>query len=92
MKEKHIPMRRCIVCRESKPKKELIRIIDKNTSIHIDKSGNMKGRGAYICKSRNCFETIQNKGVLKRALRRNIDEEALSGFFKELQNYESENS
>ena len=43
----HIPMRRCIVCKNSKPKKELIRIVDRSSEIEIDYTGRANGIGAY---------------------------------------------
>ena len=50
----HIPMRRCIVCKNSKPKKELIRIVDRSSEIEIDYTGRANGRGAYICNNPEC--------------------------------------
>ena len=47
---KKIPMRRCLGCYESKPKKELIRVVKTSEGeICIDKTGKKNGRGAYIC-------------------------------------------
>ena len=52
MENKKVPLRQCIVCRESKPKKELIRIVKTaDNDFVLDKSGRVNGRGSYIC---NC--------------------------------------
>ena len=57
MKVKKIPQRMCTGCMEMKPKKELFRIVrSKEGEISIDLTGKKPGRGAYICKSIECFE------------------------------------
>lgn len=81
----HIPMRTCVVCRSSKPKKDLLRIVDGKDAIHIDETGRMNGRGAYICKDKKCFEDSIRKGALKRAFRRNIEPEVLEKFANDLE-------
>ena len=88
----HILMRKYIVCKNSKPKKELIRIVDRSSEIEIDYTGRANGRGAYICNNPECFDIAEKKGILKRAFRRNIDEEVLKTFFKELRAYEGKDS
>jgi len=60
-------MRRCLGCFETKPKKELIRIVkDQNSEISLDKTGKKSGRGAYICGNEQCLEkAIKNKRIEK---------------------------
>ena len=54
---KNIPLRMCAVCRQSKEKKELLRIVkNKDGEIFIDPTGKANGRGAYICKDGFCIE------------------------------------
>lgn len=56
-KAKKIPVRRCVGCGNGFPKKELIRIVkDANGSISLDLTGKKAGRGAYLCKSTECFK------------------------------------
>ena len=44
-----VPMRTCVVTKEIKPKKELIRICaTKDKQVSIDLTGKAPGRGAYI--------------------------------------------
>ena len=52
MKNKAIPLRRCVGCNQSKPKEELDRyVIRPMEKIFLyDESGRAPGRGAYICK------------------------------------------
>lgn len=64
---KKIPMRRCLGCFESKPKKELIRVVKSaDGEISIDKTGKKNGRGAYICYNKECLEkAIKAKRIEK---------------------------
>ena len=49
MKNKKIPMRRCIVSNEMKPKKEMLRIVKTpEGDLAIDPTGKKNGRGAYV--------------------------------------------
>jgi predicted RNA-binding protein YlxR (DUF448 family) len=74
--EKKIPMRRCVGCGESKPKKELIRIVKTpENEFVIDTTGKQNGRGAYICNNPECLEkSIRNHG-LERSFKMTIDKE-----------------
>ncbi len=54
---KKIPLRKCVGCHESKPKKELIRIVRSSEGeISVDLTGKKQGRGAYICPSADCLK------------------------------------
>ena len=78
MKTKKIPMRRCIGCRASKPKKELIRIVrTPEGEIALDSTGKMNGRGAYICPDGMCLEEAMKLGRLSGALETDIGGETL---------------
>ena len=51
MKIKKIPLRTCVVTKESLPKKELLRIVRTPEGVvQVDETGKMNGRGAYIKK------------------------------------------
>ena len=76
MTEKKIPMRKCIGCNEMKDKKELIRIVHNNQGeMNVDISGKMAGRGAYICKSVECFDAAVKAKRLERAFKTKIPDE-----------------
>lgn len=86
MKEKKIPMRMCVGCREMKPKKELLRVVKSpEGQVSIDVTGRKPGRGAYVCKSAQCLEKAIRQRQLERAF-----ECALSGETKESLNRELE--
>ncbi|MDD6807510.1 MAG: YlxR family protein [Oscillospiraceae bacterium] len=56
MMQKKVPLRRCLGCMEMKPKNELVRVVkNKSGEISLDLTGKAPGRGAYICKSVECF-------------------------------------
>ena len=60
MKTKKIPMRMCLGCNEMKPKKEMIRDVKSpEGEISLDFTGKKSGRGAYICKSTECFQSAR---------------------------------
>lgn len=89
MKTKKIPMRRCAGCMQSKPKKELIRIVgDKEGNVTLDITGKAQGRGVYLCPDSNCFKTARKKQALSRSLGISIPSEKLDLIFEELRQYE----
>lgn len=76
MKNKKVPLRKCIGCGESKPKKELIRIVkDKENKVNVDLTGKQNGRGAYICKDVSCFDLAQKSNRIAKNLEIKISEE-----------------
>jgi len=88
MKTKKVPMRRCIGCMESKPKKELIRIVAVTDSdVILDATGKAQGRGAYLCPSKKCFELARKKKAISRNLDVNVSEEKMQELSKEFDQY-----
>lgn len=70
MKVKKIPQRMCTGCMEMKPKKELIRVVKSpENEVSVDLTGKKSGRGAYICKDKECLE----KAFKTKRLSRNLD-------------------
>ncbi|EOR27490.1 MULTISPECIES: YlxR family protein [Clostridium] len=70
MKVKKIPLRMCTGCMEMKPKKELIRVVKSpENEVSVDLTGKKSGRGAYICKDKECLE----KAFKTKRLSRNLD-------------------
>lgn len=76
MENKKVPLRQCIVCRESKPKKELIRIVRTGENdFAIDKTGKLNGRGSYICNSEDCINKLVKQRALNKAFKTNVSQE-----------------
>ena len=79
MKTKKTPMRMCNGCGEMKPKSELIRIVcTPENEVKIDTVGKVSGRGAYICKSAECFKKVKKSGRLSRTLKAQVSDQVLS--------------
>ena len=89
MGTKKIPMRMCTGCREMKPKKELVRIVKTvDGSITVDFTGKVNGRGAYICKNKECLEKVKKTGAVSRALETSIPDEIYNRLETELKGIE----
>ena len=64
---KKIPERMCVVCRQMKPKSELIRIVNGEFGAVIDKTGKSGGRGVYLCKCKDCIsKALKSKAFAKQ--------------------------
>lgn len=93
MKPKKIPMRRCVGCMESKPKKELIRIVlTPEEQLKIDPTGKANGRGVYLCPNVECLEKAKKKKAIGRSLKISLSEEQLLRLFEEIKTYERKDS
>ena len=48
--KRHVPMRRCVVCRTSLPKERLIRFVRGDDGAwRLDATGRAPGRGTWVC-------------------------------------------
>ena len=48
--ERHVPLRRCVVCRESLPKEQLVRFVrDASGAWVLDAEMRAGGRGTWVC-------------------------------------------
>ena len=75
-KQKHIPLRTCVFCRETKPKRELLRVVrTPDGHVIIDATGKKSGRGAYLCARLSCWEQAVQKKRLEQELETTISEE-----------------
>lgn len=66
---KQIEMRRCVACRQVRHKSELLRLVKTSDKISIDTTGKLDGRGAYVCKSLECAESLKKRRNLDRVFR-----------------------
>ncbi|MGI8824554.1 MAG: RNase P modulator RnpM [Chloroflexota bacterium] len=66
---KHIPLRSCVACRETKPKRELVRVVRiEDGTVEADRTWKLNGRGAYLCPAQECWEMAQKRKALNHAL------------------------
>ncbi len=85
MTQKKIPMRQCIGCQTSRPKKELVRIVRAPTGeISIDSVGKKPGRGAYLCPDPACLAKAQKKKALERSFEQAIPAEVYEALAAQL--------
>lgn len=75
-KQKKIPVRTCIGCGESKPKKELVRVVrEPDGNLCVDLTGKKNGRGAYICHSTECLKKARKGRRLEKSFSMQIPDE-----------------
>lgn len=85
MIKKKIPLRKCTGCLQMKDKRELIRVVKTNEGEYkLDLTGKMSGRGAYICKNKECFEKAFKSKGLERSFKCAIPKEMYEKIRNEL--------
>ncbi|GGH69727.1 hypothetical protein GCM10010978_03960 [Compostibacillus humi] len=73
-KKRKVPMRKCVVTNEMKPKKELIRIVRNNEGeVFVDPTGKKNGRGAYLTRDLDVILKAESTKVLERHLEVKVD-------------------
>jgi len=85
---RHVPQRTCVACRTTGAKRGLVRIVRSGEGrVEVDETGKKPGRGAYLCRARDCWETALKRKTLEHALKTPIiveDREALLAYAAEL--------
>lgn len=91
MRSVKVPMRLCLGCNEMKPKKELMRVVKSpEGEISLDFTGKKNGRGAYLCKSPECFGKARKARRFEKSFSCRIDESVYEVMADELRK-ETEN-
>ena len=91
MKDRKIPMRRCVGCMTSREKQELVRIAGFESRISVDTTGKAKGRGAYLCRNNpDCWEKAYKRKALERSLGMEITSETKEKIFNQLKEHADE--
>lgn len=86
LRPKHKPQRTCIICREVKDKRDLIRVVRTPAgSLIVDPTGKANGRGAYLCRQASCWEKSLQKQRLAQALKITLTPEELAELQAQLQ-------
>ncbi len=86
IRPKHKPQRTCIACRETKDKRELLRVVrTPEGNFVIDPTGKANGRGAYLCRQASCWEKGFQKQRLAQALRVTLTMEQITTLQAQLQ-------
>ena len=67
------PERTCIVCRTKGEKSNFIKVVkNKNGEFAIEKDYRLDGRGAYICKNKDCYEKCLKTKALNRSFKTSV--------------------
>lgn len=76
MRRRRVPQRMCVACRQTREKRDLVRIVRATDGdVAIDETGRLPGRGAYICRNHECWERVLGDKGLDRALKTSLSEE-----------------
>lgn len=87
MDNRKIPMRMCIVCKDMKPKRELIRIVrNAEGEYSLDTTGKANGRGAYLCNTLECVDKLFKTKALSRSFKENVPKEVYERIKEEYAN------
>lgn len=75
-RQKHIPQRTCVACRQKFDKRRLTRIVHTvDEGVVVDPTGKQNGRGAYLCDQPACWDKVLcNTLILSNALHAEISE------------------
>jgi len=72
---RQIPQRTCVACRKVKAKRELVRVVRiPDGSVEVDISCKQAGRGAYLCRTRECWEVGLKRGRLEHSLKTKLSQ------------------
>ena len=68
-RERHSPIRMCLMCGERRPKDKMLRIVrTPDGAVRLDEGARINGRGCYICAELAKFNAKEINGKIKRAL------------------------
>jgi len=89
---KKIPLRQCVGCGEMRGKKEMLRVLKsaEDDTFCLDVTGKKNGRGAYVCKNRDCLVKARKSKGLERSFKMSIPNEVYDALEKEFDELESE--
>lgn len=48
---RHVPVRRCVACRDAQPKRELVRLVRREDGWRLDLAQRAGGRGTSVCRA-----------------------------------------
>lgn len=85
MKQRKLPLRKCLGCGEVKDKRELVRVVKSpDGEISLDLTGKKAGRGAYICPDASCLNKARKAKRIDRAFECTVPEKVYAEMEREL--------
>lgn len=83
-KQRKIPLRQCIACRELKEKRAMLRVVKNSAGeIFLDFSGKAAGRGAYVCDRPDCITRLKAKRMIDKAFSCRVDDKVYTSIEEE---------
>lgn len=83
MAKRKIPMRKCVVTGEMKPKKDMLRIVKtKDDEISWDDTGKKNGRGAYVSLDTEVIKEAKDRNILSQALKTKVSDDFYDELFE----------
>lgn len=83
MRQRHIPQRTCTGCGLVQPKRQMVRVVRTvEGNVEVDPTGKRAGRGAYLCRKRECWEKALQRSALGRALKCEISQGDRDGLLR----------
>lgn len=68
--------RTCIVCRKKDKQENFDRIVlNKNGELSVQTTKKLEGRGAYVCKTNDCYDKLIKTRALNRTFKQNFTNE-----------------
>lgn len=78
--------RQCVGCGDFHTKQELFRVVNNRISgIMLDRAGNYPGRGAYVCRNKQCIDNAVKRRGFVRSLHTEIPQDVVSDLYKEIE-------
>ena len=93
LKDKHIPLRKCIGCGIKNSKENFIMVVNppkkENSPVYVDFGKNKKtGRSAYMCFDMECLKKARKTRRLERTFSCKIESRIYDDIEKAIQNHE----
>lgn len=87
-RQKHVPQRMCIACREHDAKRTYVRLVrTPEGRVDVDRTGKANGRGAYLCRRRGCWRRAIDSRAIERALKVEMDDETRARLWEYARSY-----
>jgi uncharacterized protein len=74
-RQKYVPERTCVACRQTRGKRDMVRLVCSDQLVEVDPKGKKPGRGVYICPSKACWETALKNNRIEYGLRTKLSVE-----------------
>lgn len=79
--------RRCVACHNNFLQDEMLRICKMEDKVFIDLNQKAGGRGAYVCKNKQCLGLAIKKKLFNRSFKENLNQ----SIYEKLGEYEKNN-